>query len=639
MQNYKLYEGVMLVNREEAQRTYELYPDNLEKFNDYIEALYKIKEFDSIERETLAAIKQGKIKETQELYNKLGYLYTETKRWDRALESYEKALSCDGEEANVYFGISRIHFHSKNYALAIQFAIEALRLEPMNQLIRSQLAIIYDRKGEYDLYMDEMERVILLDPFNVDMRYCLLLSTPSVFASFEEAEKTKLEWLESLSILREQFTLNPSEFKMSMLFNHGCFFLSYTSGDLLAVHKEFGDFRVQCMQHFIPSSQNIIEKRSLKKGEKIRVGFISEHLTNHSITKTHGNWLKDLDRSRFHVTAYHFKMYRYNETGDFLGKNILESADEIYEESDLQMNFTEWVERIRENQHDILIYPDIGMGLATTWLAACRLAPIQMNGGGHPLTSGLTTMDYFISSELMETEKSDVHYTEKLIRLPGIPTSYPYLKDKYPDGEYVIPVSYREQGPVFVNCQSVFKNFPQYDSIYPRIALEVPNASFHFIAIFGSSKASDTFRKRLEDAFLAYGLSFEKHCVFHPYLEQTDFFSFLDSADIFLDAIEWAGFNSGMEAASCDLPVVTFEGDLFRGRHGVAILKLLDLEELIAQTVDEYVDIAVKLALQTEYRKGIAQKIHANKGKIFNNPKAIRALEDFFSSLFQSEDS
>jgi predicted O-linked N-acetylglucosamine transferase (SPINDLY family) len=66
-----------------------------------------------------------------------------------------------------------------------------------------------------------------------------------------------------------------------------------------------------------------------------------------------------------------------------------------------------------------------------------------------------------------------------------------------------------------------------------------------------------------------------------------------------------------------------------RGRHTIAHLKMMGMEELIASSVDEYVQLAVHLAQDAAYRRQIASKIAANKHKLYRDPAPIEALQDF----------
>ncbi len=74
---------------------------------------------------------------------------------------------------------------------------------------------------------------------------------------------------------------------------------------------------------------------------------------------------------------------------------------------------------VRDRLH-VLVYLDIGIHAILTHLAALRLAPVHYVGWGTPVTSGLPTMDDFLSSELMEPDDGQTHYSEKLVRSHAI---------------------------------------------------------------------------------------------------------------------------------------------------------------------------------------------------------------------------
>ena len=72
----------------------------------------------------------------------------------------------------------------------------------------------------------------------------------------------------------------------------------------------------------------------------------------------------------------------------------------------------------------MLVFAEVGMDAVTYTLAFSRMAPIQCATWGHPDTTGSPAIDYFISSELLETAEADAHYTERLVRLPNLGTYY-----------------------------------------------------------------------------------------------------------------------------------------------------------------------------------------------------------------------
>jgi tetratricopeptide (TPR) repeat protein len=85
-----------------------------------------------------------------------------------------------------------------------------------------------------------------------------------------------------------------------------------------------------------------------------------------------------------------------------------------------------------------------------------------------------------------------------------------------------------------------------------------------------------------------------------------------------------------MESIAHNIPVVTFPGDLMRGRHSMAVLKMMGIEETIATTKEDYVKIAIRLGKDTEYRQHISQLVAENKHKLYGDLTPVRYLEDFF---------
>ena len=102
-----------------------------------------------------------------------------------------------------------------------------------------------------------------------------------------------------------------------------------------------------------------------------------------------------------------------------------------------------------------------------------------------------------------------------------------------------------------------------------------------------------------------------------------------------MDSINWSGNNSSHEAISLNKPIVTLPSSFMRGRHTYSILKILNIEETIANTKEEYVKISVKLATDSNFKNSVINKIKKNKNKLFNDEKPIRFLEEFFKNEFK----
>ena len=168
----------------------------------------------------------------------------------------------------------------------------------------------------------------------------------------------------------------------------------------------------------------------------------------------------------------------------------------------------------------------------------------------------MPTIDYFLSSELMEPLDADDHYSEQLVRLPNISIYYepPDVSITETNREaFGLP----DQSVLYLCCQSLFKYLPFYDDVFPRIARALQDCRFLFIA-HQSRFVTDQFRSRLKKTFSRFGMNADEYIVFCPRLNAERYFMINRLSDVYLDSIGWSGGNTTLEAVACRLPIVTF---------------------------------------------------------------------------------
>jgi predicted O-linked N-acetylglucosamine transferase (SPINDLY family) len=103
-------------------------------------------------------------------------------------------------------------------------------------------------------------------------------------------------------------------------------------------------------------------------------------------------------------------------------------------------------------------------------------------------------------------------------------------------------------------------------------------------------------------------------------------------SDIFLDSIGWSGCNSTLESLTHDLPIVTLQGTLMRGRHTEAILTMIGVTETVTETVEAYVSVATRLAFDMPWRIAVKDRIRGEKHRVYRDRECITALEDFLEA-------
>lgn len=354
-------------------------------------------------------------------------------------------------------------------------------------------------------------------------------------------------------------------------------------------------------------------------GGRIRVGFFSADYFTHVVNRLTAAWATGLDRDEFEVFVFHAGAKWDGETERLAG--LVEHFVDAYAPN------AERARMVREADLDILVYPDVGLHPEIDVLAMLRLAPIQCAAFAHPVTTGMASMDYFISGELIEPEGAEAHYSEKLVRLPGIGFNITPPKVE----EAVLPPARPTgAGPLFFCAQSLFKMLPRQDNVFPRIAKAVGPCTIDFIDRHGSF--TELFRRRMDKAFAAHGLDAGQYIRIHSQVTSVEFLGMLKAADVSLDSLDWSGGYTTLEALACGTPIAARTGTYLRGHVSAGILRAAGLDELVAKDEDAYVAIAARLGTDKAYHEQVSATMRANAPGVFTNPAPIAGMAAFLRS-------
>src|SRR5204862_6093476 len=119
--------------------------------------------------------------------------------------------------------------------------------------------------------------------------------------------------------------------------------------------------------------------------------------------------VRDLPRSEIEV-----QVFSIGAPDDALARAFAAGADRFVA---LPARLEDVRAAIAQAEPDVLLFADIGMHPLTYFLAQHRLAPVQMMTWGHPVTSGIDAMDWYLSAQALEREDAQSHYSERLLRL------------------------------------------------------------------------------------------------------------------------------------------------------------------------------------------------------------------------------
>jgi protein O-GlcNAc transferase len=455
------------------------------------------------------------------------------------------------------------------------------------------------------------------------LREALLL--PVVYSSAAERAWYRQRYSEGLDRLLADLDLGTDELRRDALRaigHHDNFYVGYACENARDLMERYAALVSRVMEASYPHWNVPIETI---QGGVLRVGYVSSCIGRGcSVMKTHLGWLREHDRNRVAVHVYDVR-----PTED-------EFTEEVRRLSDRFHFFPNGIEEtcaaIREERPHVLIYLDVGVRPVTSQLAALRLAPIQCASWDPPFTTGFRTIDYYLSAELNETDNAAEDYTEQLVLLPRVGVCFekpaaPWLLLDKTRNDFGL----REDSVLYACSQSILKYMPEQDVALARIAARVEKAQFVFL--ISNELVRKDFSARIERAFAAEGLLALNYCAILPECDWLTWMNLNRISDVFLDTFDWSGGVTSFEAVACGIPIVTLPGKHMRGRQSLGILRRLGVTDTVARDEDDYVDIAVRLGQDPQWRAGIARHMVAAHGQLYGDQKCVRYLEDFLEGV------
>lgn len=358
------------------------------------------------------------------------------------------------------------------------------------------------------------------------------------------------------------------------------------------------------------------------KNDKIKILFHAQQLNRtHSVYKDRHQVIKNLSfDERFDV---------YFSTFDNIHSEIkftFGNAKHIKLETNLQ--------KIKETltlmKLDILVFCEIGMYNLSYYMAYMKLAKIQCNTWGHSDTSGIDSIDYYFSSKLYELpyNEAQTHYSEKLILQNSLCTSYvnPLSKHNIESFKNRFHFGLTDDTIVYFCAQSLFKINPVYDEYIIKILQNVPNS----IIIFLDGDKKPKILERLNN----HGIG--SQIKFFPPMQHNNYMNIISISDIFLDIYPFGGCNSSFEAFSLNKVIVTQPSIMINGRFTSGFYKKMGLDEYICNSKENYIDFAIKLGKDKEYRQSIEKRIADNNACLFLDQETITEWKDDLIKIYDN---
>jgi len=476
--------------------------------------------------------------------------------------------------------------------------------------ITSKLLIV----GDLEINQKFYKKYLSLDEKNLQIYVESLFLVSSINidnAKFNSSRSKFQENLENINDLEINNYQSKDQFPRITTF-----YLSYNDENNLPILKKF----TQNISKLYPELNVQLNLKYSSLVSKIRIGFVSEFLTDHTIGKLFSSLILDLDANKFDVTVFHSSKTKKG----YIKKLI----DLKVRTVNLPLLLKDKIKVFENEKLDIVFYTDIGMSGDLYYLTFYRLAKFQINTWGHPETSGNNNIDYFLSNEMSESHDSSKYYSEKLIKFKNFNIYCDVPKFNNKDFKYNFP----QNNNIYFCPQTIFKLVPDFDEVLKGIINSDQKALIFFIKDFYHYQYK-IFLQRLKNK----KIDLDK-IVFLDRLSQNEFIYLCGKSDVLLDPLYFGAGNSFMETFLYPAPLVTCPGTFLRSRLALGLYKQLNIQDApICKSTEDYVFKAVELANNKKKNIIIRDQISEKRKFFFKNKNVLTEYENFFLNLMNDK--
>ena len=561
----------------------------------------------------------------EQTHNNLGQIWQQLGRSQEAEASFRRAIEIRPDFSTAWNNLGVAHHSQGQTQIAISHLRKALEFDIEHVHANVNLGTILKNMGRLAEASACFQRVLVREPGNTKVRIMAATMLPPIYSSVAELTECRQKFCENVAaLLAERISVDPEK----ELIPH-IFYLPYQGLNDRDVQRDLARLypvaaKPQAAAPALALAGAASDRHSRGEGNatgRIRIGFVSHHFRAHTISQLMTGLIAEFSREKFSVTVLSIGDHK-----EEFAESIGAQADELVV---LPLDGKRSRQIVADLKLDVLFYADIGMDPYSYSLAFHRLAPVQCVTWGHPVTTGIPNVDYFLSSELLEPEDPLEHYTEQLIRLKGLPTCY--RRPKPPQSRSRSHYGLPDDCHVYLCPQSLFKFHPDFDAALKDILSR--DAKGRVVLVDGlEPEWNETLHCRFRKAFPESVDRVE----FLPRQSRDDFLALMAVCDVMLDPFHFGGGNTTYEALSLGTPIVTLPSGFMRGRVTSACYQKMGLSDCITGSETEYVDLAVRLGTDPAYRSTMQARILAANGALFDDREAVREIEEFLQSAVKA---
>jgi predicted O-linked N-acetylglucosamine transferase (SPINDLY family) len=562
-----------------------------------------------------------------------------TRRYGAAAAQSYAILEQDPKNIGAWRSLAYAQNADRDYAGAHASIERALELDPDNTLALTDLGSVLKAMGRNQEAIDAYDRALAVDPKMavpwagkaivlhgmgrlqecIDCAERSLEVDPTFSPALNNLGLTLLT-LGRIEVAIERFQSVVDEHRIPGIFSNLLFALHYlpdvTPSELLRRHRQYDGY--------ITGKKRARHSNRPDPDRPLRVGYVSGDFGVHPV----GFFVSSVI-TRHDKRAFESFCYSGRSSEDYVGNRIKFHADHFNRTVD--MSEIDLVERIREDKIDILI--DLSGHTAANRLVAFahKPAPVQATWAGYVGTTGLKAMDWLIADRFQVPPELERYHSERVYRMPNGYISY----EPFVMAPSVGPL------PAIANGYVTFCSYPNPAKInratiaaWSRILAAVPSARLRLRYKWLDTPLN---LRRIQDGFAENGIDAARITI-DGGGDVRGMMASYNEVDIGLDTFPYSGGLTTCEALWMGVPVVTWPGDRFEGRHSFSHLSNAGLTETIARDLDGYIEVAVALANDlprlADLRLNLRTRMAASP--LCDPDRFVRDLETAFRTMWQA---
>ncbi|MDR0528293.1 MAG: tetratricopeptide repeat protein [Zoogloeaceae bacterium] len=559
-----------------------------------------------------------------------------------AAKFFREAISLTADSAALYAGLCLALVNAGRAAEALDAMQEGVKVGVPEALILEYTGYLFTRRHQTDLAEENLKMCLERDPDNINAMNILsvVYSKQGKSSEAKELAEKILQrdpkhiaalinlggWYidqaradEALDSYRRALELDPHS---RSAYNGSLWVVLHSSDKTARDVLEVGEMFERCCCRDLRREDDFAD-RDRDSERRLKIGWVSADMFQHPVAAFVVPFLGELDRRQVEVFMYHNTRKEDHITG--MAKARTDHWREV-----LGLGDDALATLIRDDEIDILI--DLsGNTEGHRLLALARKpAPIQVTWLGYPGTSGMSAMDYIFVPPDSVLERGE-WCSETPWALPdcyGVRTGIPDVA--------IAPglPSERLGRPFTFACLNNFRKVSKKAiELWSRILREVPEARLILIGLPGNDAA---FKSYVEAQFAVYDIAPERLDI-RGMVGLKAYFENYNEADLCLDPFPFNGGTTGYDSIWMGVPFVTWPGDMLVSRMGRAILINVGLSELVAESEEEYVRLAVELAHDHERLKTLRAGLRERmlKSPLMDAPRMARGLEGAFRAMWR----